>query len=73
MGEQGVGGTAGLRTQAHHSDGSGACELGRQSCAVTPGCGVNSQSKETQIAMEEPEEITTSSMLPERLFNRLFL
>jgi hypothetical protein len=34
---------------------------------------VNSQSKETQIAMEEPEEITTSSMLPERLFNRLFL
>ena len=62
-----------LRTQAHHSDGSGACELGRQSCAVTPGCGVNSQSKETQIAMEEPEEITTSSMLPERLFNRLFL
>ena len=75
-----------LGMQVHHADGSGARELDWLSRAVALGCGMDSQSKEkdtpapppaparvatAQIEVEDIQEISTSSMLPEKLFRLL--
>ena len=65
-----------LGIYVHHADGSVAHELDGVSRAFTLGCGVTSQSLETpatvatvQIEIEDVEDISTSSMLPEKLFH----
>jgi hypothetical protein len=62
----------------HHADESDACEFDWLVHAVTLGCGGNSPSRETpasvataHVEIDDVEEVSTRSMLPEKLF-RLF-